>query len=146
MDINQIKELRGETGGVSDATRKARDDFRFVLSQSNFVTPNYLDYQSMVKSGVTIGYALAVPFNVEEKQCTVPGNLVKKDDPKMFVAVVCYQGGKPVNLLMFNSAVFAKAKKPVKFNKKTNQYVLQIKDIKHDSIQKYAFGHVIGSL
>ena len=145
MDINQIRELKGTTG-MSDAERKAKDDFRFVLSQSNFVTPSYLDYQSMVKNGETKGYALAVPLNVEQRQCTVPANLVKKDDPKMFVAVVCYQGGKPVDLLMFNSVLFAKAKKPVKFNKKTNQYVLHIKDIKHDSMQKHAFGHVIGSL
>ena len=145
MDINQISALKGNTG-VSDAVRKARDDFRFVLSQSNFVTPSYLDYQSMVKNGVTVGYALAIPLNVEERQCTVPGNLIKKDDPKMFVAVVCYQGGKPIDLLMFNSVLFAKGKKPIKFNKKTGEYVLFIKDIKHDSMQKHAFGHVIGNL
>jgi len=145
LDINQISQLKGETG-VSDAARKAKDDFRFVLSQSNFVAPNYLDYQSMVKNGVTLGYALAVPFNVDEKQCTIPANLIKKEDPKMFVAAVCYQGGKPVDLLMFNSGLFAKAKKPIKFNKKTNQYVLHIKDIKHAGMQKHAFGHVIGTL
>jgi hypothetical protein len=145
LDLNQLKELKGTTE-MSDATRKARDDFRFVLSQSNFVAPNYLEYQSMVKNGVTVGYALAVPFNVEEKQCVIPVNLVKKDDPKMYVAAVCYQGGKPVDLLMFNAVLFAKGKKPVKFDKKNNRYLLLIKDIKHDSMQKHAFGHVIGSL
>lgn len=145
MDINQFKELRGETD-TSDAIKKARDDFRFVLSQSNFVAPNYLEYQSMVKNGKQVGFALAIPFNVEEKQCTVPAGLVKKDDPNMYVAAVCYQGGKPVDLLMFNSAQFAKGKKPVKFDKKNNRYLILIKDIKHDSMQKYAFGHVIGNL
>ena len=109
MDLKQLSELKGETG-VPEGIKKARDDFRFVLSQQNILAPNNLDYQSIVKSGVTLGYALAVPFNVEEKQCTVPAKLVKTDDPKMFVAAVCYQGGKPVDLLMFNSALFAKVK------------------------------------
>lgn len=145
MDAKQIQELRGDYV-IPEAIKKAREDFRFVLSQSNFLAPNYLDYQSMVKSGVTLGYALAIPLNVEQKQCTVPGHLVKKDDPKMFVAAVCYQGGKPIDLLMFNSVLFAKAKKPIKYNKKTGEYVLKIKDIKHASMQKHAFGYVIGNL
>ena len=146
MDSNTLRALRGESD-VSDAVKKAREDFRFVLSQSNFLAPNYLDYQSMVKSGVTLGYALALPFNIENKQFTVPGNLVKKDDPKMFVAAVCYEGGKPVDILMFNSALFAKAKKPIKYNKKTGEYVVLVKKgIKHESMQKHAFGVVIGNL
>lgn len=145
MDINQLSQLKGETS-LPESTRKAREDFRFVLSQSNFLTPPHLDYQSMIKSGVTLGIALAVALNVEEKQCVVPANLVLKEDPKMYVAVVCYQGGKPVDLLMFNSAMFAKAKKPIKFDKNSNQYVLKIKDARHESMQKYAFGNVIGKL
>jgi len=145
MDINQIKALRGEVG-VPDSIKKARDDFRYVLSQSNFITPTNLDYMGMQKNGVNHGMALPVPFNVEEHQCTVPGNLVKVDDPKMYVALVCYQGGKPIDLLVFRSELFAKSKKPIKFNKKTNQYLIKIKDIKHESMQQHAFGRVIGNL
>jgi len=145
MDAEQIKELKGDVD-VSDAVKKAREDFRYVLSQSNYITPNYLDYQSIEKNGVTHGYALVLPFNTDDKELFVPAGLVKKDDPKMFVAAVCYQGGKPVDLLMFNSVLFAKTKKPVKYDKKRGEYVVKIKDIKHDSMQVHALGHVIGNL
>lgn len=145
MDANQIRAFRGDAE-TPDAVKKAREDFQFVLSQSNFLAPNYLGYQSIVKNGVTLGYALAVPFNVEEKECTVPEHLVKKDDPKMYVAAVCYKGGRPVDVLMFNSALFAKCKKPIDHDKKKSQYVLHIKDIGHSSMQMHAFGYVIGNL
>ena len=145
MDAEQLKALRGETD-TPDAIKRAREDFQFVLSKSNYLAPSYIGYQSIVKSGVNLGYALAIPFNVEEKQCSVQANLVKTDDPKMYVAAVCYQGGKPVDMLMFNSAMFAKKAKPIKYDKKAGKYTLVIKDIKHANMQKHAFGYVIGNL
>ena len=147
MDINQISQLKGEVG-VSDLVKKARDDFRFVLSKSNILAPSNLQYQSIVKSGVTVGYALAAPFNVEDGECVIPAHLIKADDPKMYVALVCYRGGAPVDVLMFNSAYFAKAKKPIKYSKRGGQYeyVISIKDINHKSMQQHALGYVIGNL
>jgi len=142
---NQLKELKGESG-VPDAIKKAKDDFRYVLSRSNYTAPAQLEYQSICKGAATLGYALAVPFNIEQKMFTVPANLVKTDDPKMYVAAVCYKEGTPIDLLMFNSALFAKKAKPIKYDKKNGRYVLKIKDIKHASMEKFAFGFVIGNL
>ena len=145
MDINQIKELRGDVE-MSGAEKKARVDFRFVVSQSNLVAANSLEFLGVQRGSVTIATVLPIPFNTEEKVCKLSAGRVKKEDPKMFVALVCYKGGSPVDVLMLNSALFAKPKKIIKYNKKTEQFLITIKDLGHESMQKYAFGVVIADL
>ena len=144
-NINRLKELTSDAR-EGDALVKAREDFRFVLGQANLTTTNYLDMQAIVKVNETLAYVLAVPFNTEDKSCVISGGKIRKEDPKMYVAAVCYRGGKPVDVFMFNSALFVKSNKIVKYNKKTDQYVIRIKNIKHKSMQQYAFGFVVRNL
>jgi len=143
MDIcEQIKELKGNMG-VSSVTQKARDDFRYAVAKTDYTAPNYLDYQAICKGSETLGYALAVPLNVEEKKCTVTASLVKADDPKMHVAVVCYKGGAAIDVLLFSSGIFVRS---AKLDKKNGTYVLKIKDIDNAKIQQFALKNVIGNL
>ena len=126
--------------------KKAQDDFRFIATRSNFMVTTNLGLQSIVKDGNRLADVLVVPFSVEEKSTTFPANLVKTDDSKMCVGIVCYSDGNPVDVLMFNSSNFAKPKKFVKYDKKNQQFIIKIKDIKHKSAQKHAFGVFINQI
>ena len=143
MDINQIKELRGDTS-ESEVIKRAREDFRYVCSQANLTASSYMNTQELMRGSEKIARVLAIPFNVEERVSVFNASSIEKNNPKMFVAAVCYRGGAPINVLMFNAA--ALPGKNFKYNKKTDEYSLKIKDINHKSMQQYAFGYVIKNL
>ena len=145
MDIEMLKNLRGDVD-TGAAARRAKDDFRFAMGKVNLIAANHVDMFAMVRGSTTLGFAMPVPFNLEDKKCYIPVGLVKKEDPKMFVAVVCYRGGAPADILMINSSVFAKSRRPVKYDKRNNQYVLKLKDTNALSMRKFAFGAVIANL
>jgi|GEM_PF-4996726 len=148
MDIQQLTALRGVTVPYKEQepVRKAIDAMHVLAANKNMIFVPMLDLYSLQYNGSTVANCLPVYFDVASKVAVVPGNLVKPNDPKMYASVVCFDGDKPVDVLMFDSVMFAKKKKPVKFDKNNNQYLIKIKDIKDKKMQLYSFGVVVGQL
>ena len=129
-----------------EVNRRAQNDFRFVATKLNLMVANNVDLLAVHLNGRKICDVVAVPLITEKKVCQLPENLVKLDDPKMFVAVVCYEDDKPIDVLMLDSEMFAHQMKFISRDKKAGAYVIKIKDIKHPAAQKHAFGLVISEL
>lgn len=148
MDVQLITDLKNLDipFNQQSVNRKAQDDFRYVATQLNLMVANDVDLLAVHLNGRKICEVLAVPLVSEKKVCQMPANLVKINDPKMYVAVVCYKDGKPVDVLMLESEMFAHQRKFVGFDKKANSYTVKIRDVGHASGQGYSFGSVISQL
>ena len=153
IDFNQLAGFKDEAR-VGDDVRKAETDFRYLCSQSNFFVSNNLGLLSMTKSGEKHGDALCLPFKTSDKMLRINKSQVKLDDPNMYVAIVCYIDGKPVDVLLINSAKFAESmeaklfnfNKFITFDKKTEQFEVHIRNLNDAAVQKFAFGEVFGHL
>ena len=147
-EVQRITDLKGGTASFNDIpeVKKARDDFQYICSKTHIFAINNVHLMSMTRNGTKIGDALPVPFDIYHKKVQIPGALVNLDDPRFYVAVVCYEGGAPFDVLMLNSSMFQKkllGAKFIKVDKKTNNYVLKIKNVRQESMQKYTFGAVM---
>jgi len=148
---------------MREDVKRAIDDFRYLGTQSYCVVLYNMGLMSVTKNGVALANVLCVPVDLAKKTVSFPKNKLKFDDPKMYVAAVCYNNGKVVDTLMFNASMF-KSARPVSKSKfgeffnnlfkgdlvvedvEKNELVLKIKKVKHASSRKHAFGVVIGQL
>ena len=147
--ITQAELLTSITKGLQDVkfnelpdVRRAREDFRSVCTSANVVVTSNLDWMSMTRNGQRLNDCLVVPFNVETGASRFPASKVKVDDPKMYIAIVCYQEGTPIDVLLVQAAMLKKIK--AKLDKNTGEYVFKCKNIKHPKLQQYSFGVVVG--
>jgi len=153
LDFQQIANFKNE-GGVNEDVRKAEADFRYLCSQSNFFISSNLGLLSLTKSGTKHGDVLCIPFKTSDKVIRIPKSKIKLDDPQMYVAVVCYIDGKPVDVLLINSAKFAESmevklfnfSKLISYDKKVEQFEVHIKNLNDAAVQKFAFSEVFGHL
>ena len=148
MDFQSIAQLKNEEIGYTEteAVKQARQDFRYVCEQSNLFISTNIKLLALSRNNIKVADALPIPFDTAKKIARFPQNLVKLDDPKMFVAAVCYADGKPIDVLMLNSALFAHPKKFIKADNKMGEFILKIKDIKKEVIRQYGFGLVVQKL
>jgi len=146
MQVDQVNSIVGGSSKYQDRpdVKKAREDFRYVSSSSEFVVSNYLDYLRLSKNSVPMADFLVIPFDTQAKITRFPKSTISAASPKLYVAVVCYANGNPIDVLLFNSALLGK--KPFKFDGKTGEFVLKIKDVKNKKIQNNSFGVMVTKL
>ena len=148
---------------MREDVKRAIDDVRYLGTQSYCVVLYNMGLMSVTKNGVQLASVLCVPVDLSKKTVSFPKNKLKFDDPKMFVAAVCYSNGKVVDTLLFPVSLFSKAR-PISKSKiggffgnmfngdmvaediEKDELVLKTKKVKHSSSRRHAFGVVIGQL
>lgn len=145
--------------------KRANGDFRYVVEHSNYILSPNLGLSAVIKNGEVLVDALVVPLKLEEKISKFPMELVRKDDPKMYVAAVCYKDDKPIDTLLFSASMikesfdskkwfkfkelikikdFFSTKRFFKYDKKTGEVVLKIKgNVNSPTLKKYHFNNVV---
>jgi len=140
-----------------EETRRAQNDFRFVCSKTYIYVSNNVDLLAISKNGKKLGDVLVVPLDVAKGVVSFPRSLVNAELAKMYISIICYKNGQPEDVLMLKSSMFLKSSPlksafgvfipgVIRIGQSGDNYIVRIKNVKADRVQKHAFGLVIGSL
>ena len=163
QDISNYKKPDELPYNVRDEVKQAMDDFRYVATSVYCVVLFNKGLLGVTKNGEHLADVLCVYVDLEKKTASFPKEKVNINDPKMYVAAVCYKNKKAVDVLLFPSSMFAKIEEQNKFAKFVNKvlrrkrlieedetrndvFILNIRSPSELSLRKYGFGYVIGHL
>jgi len=145
----RIQSLKSENAPATPEkfdNAQALSDLRYLCEKSNMTMTYDLGLQAISYNSRKLARVLCIPFNVTDKSITIKKSMVETTDPQMCVALVCYCDNKPVNVFMFFSDKFVFKKKPISYNKKTNEYVITIKDVNSPKLAGFGFTETVGKM
>ena len=139
---------------MREDVKRAIDDFRNIGTQAYCVVLYNMGLMSVTKNGIQLASVLCVPVDLSKKTVNFPKNKMKFDDPKMYVAAVCYNNGNTADILLLPASMFAV--RPLSFFKRLfnkalvteeqGELVLNTKRVNSPSLKKYTFNAMLGQL
>jgi len=156
MQLEDLKKLKNEfedTSFLDDPLhQQAEKDFKYLCTQTDYSTldslKGYITVKTADSQNKNLGEYLVVGHEVKNKIVKFPISLVDVEKPDNYIAVVCYDNKKVLDVLVFDVANFKKTGVMSKFKiyKKTNEYGIVLNDINNQKLKQYSFGYVLKNL
>jgi len=127
--------------------QKARNDFKFLCSQSNFLVKNNVNNYAISKDGKIIGDFFPVGYNVKNRSVAIPEKFIDVEKEDLYIAVVCYENEEVKDVFVFKAREFkhmggklSSLFSMFKHSSKVNQYAVVLGDGEKQKLKQSSFG------
>jgi len=152
--VSNLKDIAGEIKEKDfleqDINLKAKEDFKFLCSQTGYVVYNnihYLKVKTNEYPGRDCGDFLVVGHDVgKSKKVVFPRDLLACLSPNVYVAVAAYESGRIRDVYLFQAAEFKKTGmfSIFKYDKNDDAYEIHLPG--EGKLEKYSFGYVLKNI
>ena len=127
--------------------QKARNDFKFLCSQSNFLVKNNVNNYAVSKDGKMIGDFFPVGYDVKNRSVVIPEKFIDVEKEDLFITVVCYESGEVKDVFVFKAREFKHMGGKIsslfsmfKYSAKHKQYAVVLGDGEKQKLKQSSFG------
>lgn len=127
--------------------QKARNDFKFLCSRSNFLVKNNVNNYAISKDGKMIGDFFPVGYNVKNRSVVIPEKFIDVEKEDLYISVVCYENEEVKDVFVFKAREFkhlggklSSLFSMFKYSSKHKQYAIVLGDGEKQKLKQSSFG------
>lgn len=151
-DLQQLSKVLDDKGFLNEPINiRAKQDFLYLCNKTGYSAMNKRHFMSLSHAdsgGRHMGEFLVIGYNTADKTAVFPKELINPDDDNNYVAIVCYNKDRVVDVLVFAAANFKKIGLfgIYKNLKGEGAYGVVLNDANTVAHKKHSFGFVLKNL